>query len=570
MRQCTYARILSAKNQLRIYKVWSALWQNNEEGFGMTRGDGKQSRVHVSSETAEPAANPYNPGGSELFRLALYKFFHGRKSVYRCARQFAFHFELELGKQAMEANADVIRIELDPGEPVVKSVRFGNRKIKIFLEEYEPLWSFIQEIGIQEICLDPRLEQNQIEDVFNLLYFYRFDLSNDPDHADTPAAVRELRRGRHVHTACTLLSLQNSILTIAYTYCTLRYSHLVRWFEGRQRKFQDHRALFRAAPWYGLFFLAVVLGPSFLYAVFHESWYLSGMLFFAGVTLFALIYLLFNTIGSIEYDYEEKAYQLRQAFGQLQKYSLRVQSDIQKARGIQQQLLPVFDSLPFGEQICWIGETIPASEVGGDFFDIQRAHSQKLAFLFCDVSGHGMAAAFITAVIKTSFQACLDRKLSLRATAEYLNANLCRLTPTDSFAAAFLGIYNPATHLLMYCSAGHIPEPWRIPGNPAEPIQALQNARNLLLGVQPDIIYKTARCTLKPGDKLMLVSDGIVEGENIDGQEYSQELLELLLERHRTEPIRELVEQIFHSVQEFTGVAEQLDDQTIVAAQILS
>lgn len=535
----------------------------------MTQGDDHKSQEAATSGTNTPEAGRYCPGGGDLLRLALYRLFHSRMSVYRSGSRFAFRFERELGKQAMEAGADAVGIELDPGEPVVKSVRYGNRKIKIFLEEYEPLWSFVQEIGVREIHLDPRLKKNQMEDVFNLLYFYRYELSKDPDHPGTPAAVRGVRNNG-VRISRTLLTLQDSVLSIVYAYCILRYSRLVRWFEGKQRKFRDHRSLFGAASWCGLFFAAAVLGPSFLYTVLHESWLLAGMLFLAGVTLFALVYLFFKTIGSVEYDYEEKAYQYRKAYGQLQKYSSRLQADIQKARRIQQQLLPAFESLPFGERISWTGRMVPASEAGGDFFDIQQTGPQKLAFLFCDVSGHGMAAAFIAAVIKTSFQACLDRKLSLRAMAEYLNANLCRLTPAENFAAAFLGIYNPRTGLLMYCSAGHVPEPWRIPADTNEPIEALQKARNLLLGVQPKISYKTARCTLKTGDKLVLVSNGIVKSENMDGKEYGQEPLELLLERHRTEPIQELVERILHSVQDFTGVSEQLDDQTIVAGHVLS
>ena len=331
-------------------------------------------------------------------------------------------------------------------------------------------------------------------------------------------------------------------LTASYTYCTLRYSHLVRWFERRQKSFRDHRVLFRAAPWYGFFFVAVVLGPSLVYTVMHEYWYLAGMLLVAGITLYALIYLLFMTIGSIEYDNEENAWQLGRAYGQLQKYSTRVHTDIQKAQRIQEQLLPVFDALPFQDSLKWTGRTVPAVEVGGDFFDIQPIDQQKMVFLFCDVSGHGMAAAFITAVIKTCFQACVDQNLPLRAIAESLNVSLCRLTPAESFAAAFLGMYNPSTHILMYCSAGHLPEPWRIPGNTEQSIYALQNARNLLLGVEADCKYKTARCTLRPGDKLVLVSDGIVESENADGKAYGTSALELLLTRHRTETAASLTE----------------------------
>lgn len=443
---------------------------------------------HSPCEIKIPSEVPYCPPPLERLRIAFHWLVRFRSIVHRAIRRFAVRFESELGRQALETGADIIRIELEASEPVVRSVKFGSQKKKIFLEEYEPLWSLVQEIGISRIVLDPRIGRKQIEEVFGLLSFYRYELAKDPQQPETAEAVRGLRRPEGMQIRWIRIGLGDSTLTAV----------------------------------------------SLLYA-----WPASDIETF------------------------------RQIQEQAGKDGRRIQAEIQKAKEIQNRMLPVFETLPYRDRILWSGRVLASAKAGGDFFDIRRADAGKLAFLFCDVAGDGMSAACTAAILKISFGACLDRKLSLRAMTEHLNTELCRLAGAEDFAAVFVGMYNPSTHVLMYCSAGQNPEPWRIPAEVAEPIQPLREARNLLLGVEPKTEYKTARCRLKAGDKLVLVSDGILRSEDVSGNEYGTSSLETLLERYRGEPANKLIERLFHSLEDFMKGGRQRDDWAVLAADIL-
>lgn len=434
------------------------------------------------------SAVPYCPGLGERMQIGLYRLLRIRSAVYQAIRRFAQRFESELGRQALEAGADIIRIELESSEPVVRIVKFGSEKKKIFLEEYEPLWSLVQEIGISRIALDPRIGRKQIEEVFGLLSFYRYELAKDPQQPETAEAVRGLRRPEGMQIRWVRISLRDSTLTAVSLLYSLPYSDMETFRQVQEQASKDGR---------------------------------------------------------------------------------RIQAEIQKAKEIQKRMLPVFETLPYQDRILWSGRVVPTERACGDFFDIRKADAGKLAFLFCDVAGDGMSAACTAVLVKTSFGVCVDHKLPLRAMAEHLNTELCRLAGAEDFAAVFVGVYNPSTHVLMYCSAGQNPEPWRIPAEAAEPIQPLGEARNLLLGVEPKTKYKTARCRLKAGDKLVLVSDGILRSEDIGGNEYGMSSLETLLERYRGEPAKKLIERLFHSLEDFTKGGRQKDDWAVLTADIL-
>ena len=83
--------------------------------------------------------------------------------------------------------------------------------------------------------------------------------------------------------------------------------------------------------------------------------------------------------------------------------------------------------------------------MAGDYYDVAVLPHQRIVLLFFDVCGHGMAAAFITAVIKTTFQPCIDNPVGLEVMFKRINANLLRLTPLENFAAVFLALFDPGT-----------------------------------------------------------------------------------------------------------------------------
>ncbi len=179
-----------------------------------------------------------------------------------------------------------------------------------------------------------------------------------------------------------------------------------------------------------------------------------------------------------------------------------------------------------------------------------------------------MGAAFITAVMKTTFRAWLDNQDTLEELARQMNANLLRLVPLGSFAATFIAIYDTAAHTLTYVNCGHQPEPWHIPGRRDREIRSLSDARNLIMGIQEQTNVTMSSITLEPEDTVLFVSDGIVENPNADGQLYGTERFTSFLQAQRSLPPTQLVDTISKETQDHSDGTDQSDDRTILALRI--
>jgi sigma-B regulation protein RsbU (phosphoserine phosphatase) len=149
-----------------------------------------------------------------------------------------------------------------------------------------------------------------------------------------------------------------------------------------------------------------------------------------------------------------------------------------------------------------------------------------------------------------------------------LNSNLYRLTPDDSFSAVFATLYDPSTGRLDYINGGHHPEPWLISGQKTEPICPLNKARNMILGIMEDIDVITSHEVLNQGDTVLITSDGVIENQNVDGENYGIEQFEKLLESRRDSSAEDLVNSIIKEIELFSKDAEPGDDRTILAFRI--
>jgi len=446
----------------------------------------------------------------------------------------------------------------------------------MFVGSHEPLklppspqlQQFLRTLGIRRVQLDPRLERNQIEDVFALLYVYRTSIARRDQPKSSPGRLIRHLTNQGIHMSCAQISIQDHTLTITYSYCTLGFSRVVHWLEKRNQHFRDHRTLFHVAPRYALAFTTVVLGPVMAYAALTGQWPLLLILVAAGMMLMGVLYVFIMTVGSIEYDNEEKAYRLGKAYHQLKKYTTRVQNDIERARAVQLRFLPDLESLADMESLEWAASFEPADEVAGDYYDVASLDDRRVAIIFTDVCGHGMGAAFITAVIKTSFQAWVDNPGTLSNLISQLNDNLVRLIPPESFAAVFLAIYDKQTRSLTYANCGHQPEPWLIRTHEHPEITELSQARNLILGIEANIPVKTTTLQLQPQDTLLMVSDGIVENLDTNGKQYGTERFERLISDEAGATAVRLVETIAHEAEQFSRDASQNDDRTVLACTI--
>lgn len=472
-------------------------------------------------------------------------------------RDFAEWFESS-GAAAVE---DVLRLRLTDGEAVVVGDEPSLPGVR-----WRRVWRFLGELGIGRIELDRRLESNQVSDVLTLLFAERRSLrAAGRGRATGPASM--LRSDDGLAFACTATRIDSGRLTVTYSYCMTRFSRLVRWFKERQTHLRDHRALFRTAPRYaalvGLGPLAVFL----LYAV-HGSWHLLLVTSVLGsVLLAAATYMFFMTVGSVEYDNEEQAHVLKRAYDQLRLYADRIGLDMERARQVQQRLLPDLDDMPLPDQLEWAASFNPQEEVGGDAFDAALTRDGRVAVIFADVSGHGLGAALITAMIKTTFEAWLERGDGLVTLVRLLNQRLFELTPDQSFAAVAAGLYDPEAGAFSYCNCGHSPHPYLIRASGGAP-QALDAAQVLILGVVPELDPQPAVVPLEAGDTVFFATDGMTEARDADDEEFGVERLERSLAAHRGHRLPELLEGIVDDVERFTGGSEQADDRTLLAFRV--
>ena len=504
------------------------------------------------------ASRAYQKLGSLLVR---------RTCLWRDIQRFASWVESDAVVLAREAHQSAILIELNP-DGAGGLMRIGAEKYPDSLDDYQLLWDFLRSLGIRRIELDSRLERNQVVDIMVLLYSYRRRLARRHDGRNPRGIVGHLLGENGLHTACTCVSIKGETLVITYTYCTLAFSRLMRWFEQKHRNFHDHRALFHAAPRYAVLVGAIAIGPSIIYSYVYGSWHQITISAPVALLLAGLVYVFFMVAGSVEYDNEEKDYQLTKAYREVKTYAEQIKADLLRAQVIQRKFLPDLTNGQLSERINWAVSFDPVEEVGGDYYDVQALDENKIAILFSDVSGHGMAAAFVTGILKTTFASWIDSKMTLPEFVRVLNSTLCRLIPTGNFAAVFVAVYDCSTGELSYVNGGHNPQPWRIPAAEQDVISVITGGGTLLMGIDRDIDIKPARLALGAEDIILFVSDGIVENRNVETELYGTDRLEDFLEAKRGRQVKELVDAIVGESQTFSKDAKQGDDRTILALQI--
>jgi serine phosphatase RsbU (regulator of sigma subunit) len=503
----------------------------------------------------------------ERLKTKIVHFFICKTKLWEQFYHFGSWLEFEGSKAAEEMNESTLTIELN-ADGVPESLRIGLKKYPHELDSYDKLWPFLSSLDIHRLQLDSRLEINQITDVFTFLYSFRKKIKKGQEKRPSGLLLKNLFSDKGFHIACTFTSIQNNNLNISYSYCVLSFSRFIHWFEKRQKTFRDHRALFAAAPRYALLVGIFVLIPGLIFAYLFKSFPLAYVTIAQAIILGCLVYLFLQSIGSIEYDNEEKTYHLQKTYRKIKFYNDRIMHDVKRARLVQDKFVPQVSTMPLSNKIEWASSFVPAMEVGGDYFDIRQISDERIAILFSDVSGHGMSAAFITAILKTTFQSCIDNNNSLAELVEKLNTALYRLTPEDNFAAVFVAIYNASTNIFSYINSGHYPQPWLISAKNTRQLYPINEAGTVILGILERIKIESAECKLGSGDIVLFVSDGLIEAQNIDGETYGLDEFEDLLKSKRPGSPGQLVSFIMDEIGRYSKDAEQTDDRTILAFQV--
>ena len=195
------------------------------------------------------------------------------------------------------------------------------------------------------------------------------------------------------------------------------------------------------------------------------------------------------------------------------------------------------------------GKTMPCRTIGGDFFDAV-ALSDSLCAVVADVSGKGVPAAIVAAMLQGIIHAEMSADQPLTAIAGMVNEFLCSRT-TGKFATMVL-LKVHANGTAEYVNCGHIPP---VLVNSAS-VRRLEGS-NLVVGLVRTAQYKSEACEFVTGDRILIFTDGITEAENSRGEQFGDSVLE-----SRTH--LSSVDSIFEHVSKFQGSLERSDDWTLI------
>ena len=231
------------------------------------------------------------------------------------------------------------------------------------------------------------------------------------------------------------------------------------------------------------------------------------------------------------------------------------------ARLIQRALLPSTMPAIAGCEIAALWE--PASDFGGDCYDVLRLGGGRVGVSIADVTGKGLPAAFLMSNLQASVRAFAAQQSSPRYVAAGINRALCGNPALRTFVTFFYAIIDATTRTLTFSNAGHNPP---ILARADGSVERL-SIGGLVLGVKASALYEQGETPLVAGDRVVLFTDGLNEAQNAAGIDFGDEQLVETVVLHRDLPAAALLEQVFARVREFTGGCFT-DDATLITIAI--
>lgn len=235
-----------------------------------------------------------------------------------------------------------------------------------------------------------------------------------------------------------------------------------------------------------------------------------------------------------------------------------LEEDLKTARRIQQSLLPKENPVIEGMEI--FGQSIPAKEVGGDYYDFIHIDDSHLGIVIADVVGKGTPAALLMANLQASLrgQALISR--SVKDTVTKVNFMMSRSMEMGKFITLFYGILDVNNKTFTYTNAGHN-YPFLLQEDGTS--KTLEKG-GIVLGTFDNFVYEEETVQLKPGNLILLYTDGITEATNENDEMFEEERLLELLTGNVAISAQELSHKIVDSVLSFQGSQPQSDDITLV------
>ncbi len=234
------------------------------------------------------------------------------------------------------------------------------------------------------------------------------------------------------------------------------------------------------------------------------------------------------------------------------------------AADIQQSFLPEQIADVPGYDIA--ARTIPVKEVGGDFYDIIPYHTDNgnddgYGILVADVSGKGVPAALFMALSRTIVRVTVRDRFPVSDALTDANRFICADARSGMFVSLFYLFISPGKSSFTCVNAGHNPPVYY---SAADRSATLFPEGGIVLGIDDSFSFEEQYGSLKPGDLIVLYSDGVTEAVNGATIMYGQERLRMIIRENAESSAEEILEKILDDMHEFTGDTDQFDDITIL------
>jgi len=234
---------------------------------------------------------------------------------------------------------------------------------------------------------------------------------------------------------------------------------------------------------------------------------------------------------------------------QAEEAARRYQQELSIAASIQQQLMAV--TIPDVQFARLSPRNIPCKDIGGDFYDVVNT-PDGLAVVLCDVSGKGVSAALLASTLQGMMYSHLIAGMPLTEIVAAVNRYFTQKHIGGKYATMIVARLRSDGDL-EYVNCGHVPPVWICNHEVLRPAHG-----NLPVGLLHEATYESDRCQMKPGDRLILVTDGVTEAENAGGEMFDSERLEEVAGKSKS------IDDIFNAIADFCGGTPLNDDCTVV------
>jgi sigma-B regulation protein RsbU (phosphoserine phosphatase) len=288
------------------------------------------------------------------------------------------------------------------------------------------------------------------------------------------------------------------------------------------------------------------------------------------IPLYDLHGTLLGLVG-ISHDITER----KHAEEELQRRTTEMETDLRMARQVQEAFLarpyPIFPrGVPRGQSaLRFAHRYIPATTLGGDFFNILQISDHKCGVLVCDVMGHGVRAGLLTGLIRGVVEEMGPRSADPAHVIAEINLSLMPIveqTGQPVFATVFFGVIDLTARSFCYANAGH-PPPLVLHAETGQIARLAPADPEPAAGLLADFKYSRHECSFLPGDLFVGYTDGLLEASDSSGQMFGEERLQRTLVQCRGVSGSEMSDRLLRDVQTYSGRMVFEDDVCLVAIE---